>query len=35
MPEVLRLRALLLVDDTDGFIETYNLPCAFIPSGET
>ncbi|KAF9652041.1 hypothetical protein BDM02DRAFT_3184028 [Thelephora ganbajun] len=26
MPEVLRLRALLLVDDTDKFIETYNLP---------
>jgi len=29
MPEVLRLRALLLVDDTDKFIETYDLPCKF------
>lgn len=29
MPEVLRLRALLLVDDTDKFIETHNLPCEF------
>ena len=29
MPEVLRLRALLLVDDTDKFIETHDLPCEF------
>lgn len=27
MPEILRLRALLLVDDTDKFIETYHSPC--------
>jgi len=30
MPEILRLRALLLVDDTDKFIETYDLPCELI-----
>lgn len=30
MPEIVRLRALLLVDDTDKFIKTYNLPCELI-----
>jgi hypothetical protein len=30
MPEVLRLRALLLVDDTDKFILTCNLSCEYI-----
>ena len=30
MPEVLRLRVFLLVDETDKFIETYNLPCELI-----
>lgn len=29
MPEVLRLRALLLVYDTDNFIQTYYLPGEF------